>query len=447
MDDCEEFRWQAWRDVAHDFFKDIINAADHVRSGDHMEEHRWCTLKTSKIPTEVELEAFKKKVQSLVTMYGTVQRFAKDFQAFSFNVAQGRQADLQKLDFSNPPDDATQWPPLSPGEQVRLHRGLIRYELCCRLLGIPFMLRTTDISMDHDFDEDDPYCIVKDLMPSWELQEILAIRAYVQRKYDLLHLNIQNEFLVDVQSLDKRILGSASTAVKDGENIENTVSEIEECLSPVTCVSRWRQVDRVIEGSTDCVESMSRLGLLALQYILRSDAEPNLHTTIVDWTFWRPQRCCVGRDECVSHSDWVYPQGHRRGQTSVSLTGANPVFRAVQFQKGKLDRRDYESLEKGTRRLQELGWVFWEDRSRISALRLPRDEDDQRRRKYQVARHFRDDVYKQIQYEAENIIEQAGGALVTNADWNSIIVQKYGFRPLGVFGAPPRSKTPWLDVW
>lgn len=414
-----------------------------------MEEHRRCTLKTSKIPTEVEIEAFKKNVQSLVTMYGTVQRFAKDFQAFSFNVAQGHQEDLQKLEFSDPPDDVAQWPPLSPDEQVRLHRGLIRYELCCRLLGIPFMLRTTDISMDLDFDGDDPYYVIKDLMPSWELQEILAIRAYVQRKYDLLHLNTQNEFLIDVQGLHNRTRDSAPAAVEDVENTENTVSENEECLSTVTCASRWRQFGRVIGGSTDCVESMSRLGLLVLQYVLRSDAEdkPNLHTTIVDWTFWRPQRCCVGRDECVSHSDWVYPQGHRRGRASVSLTGANAVFRAVQFQKGKLDWRDDESLEKGTRRLQELGWVFWEDRSRISALRLPRDEDDQRRRKYQVARHFRDDIHRQIQYEAENIIEQVGGAHVTNADWNSIIVPKYGFRPLGVFGAPPRSKTPWLDVW
>lgn len=414
-----------------------------------MEEHRWCTLKTSKISTEVELEAFKKNVQSLVMIYGTVERFTKDFQAFSFNVAQGRQEDLQKLEFSNPPDDATQWPPLSPGEQVRLHRGLIRYELCCRLLSIPFMLRSTDVSMDHDFDEDDPYCIIKDLLPSWELQEILAIRGYVQRKYDLLHLNIQTEFLVDVQSLDKRILGSASAAVKDDENTENAVSEGEECLSPVTCGSRWRQFARIIEGSTDCVESMSRLGLLVLQYILRYDAEnkPDLHTTIVDWTCWRPQRCCVPRDECVSHSDWVYPQGHRRGEASVSLAGANPVFRAAQFQKGKLYWGDDENLEQGTRRLQELGWVFWEDRSRISTLRLPRDEDDQRRRKYQVAHHFRDDVHRQIQYEAEKIIEQVGGALVTDADWNSIIVPKYGFRPLGVFGAPPRSKTPWLDVW
>lgn len=92
----------------------------HRRASKNIEEHQLRTLKTSKIPTEVELEVFKEHVQSLVMMYGTGERSMKDLQAFSFDVAKGRQADLQKLEFSNPPDDATQWPPLSPGEQVRL---------------------------------------------------------------------------------------------------------------------------------------------------------------------------------------------------------------------------------------------------------------------------------------------------------------------------------------
>lgn len=119
-----------------------------------------------------------------------------------------RSADRQKLEFLNAPEDAVRWPSLSAGETLRLHRGLLRYELCCRLFGVPFLLRVTDIvkdSLDDSADEDGPYCIIKDLMQPWELQEIPAVRADVQRKYDILHLNVQNKFLVDIQSLDQKI--------------------------------------------------------------------------------------------------------------------------------------------------------------------------------------------------------------------------------------------------
>lgn len=103
------------------------------------------------------------------------------------------------------------WPALSAGENSRLRRALLRYELCCRLFGAPFLVRITDIvkpSADDNSDEDDPYCIIEDLMQPWELQEILAVRAYVQRKYDMLHLSVQNKFLVDIRSLDQKTCSS-----------------------------------------------------------------------------------------------------------------------------------------------------------------------------------------------------------------------------------------------
>lgn len=149
------------------------------------EENRSCVLEKGRVPTEEEVETFKQQVQSLAVLYGTVERFTKDIQAFAFNVAEGRQADLQKLEFSNPPDDLKRWPGLSPSEQTRLQRGLLRYELCCRLFGSPSVLRWSNAIRDRDYSQDDPYEIIKHLLPSWELQEILVVRTYVQRKYNL----------------------------------------------------------------------------------------------------------------------------------------------------------------------------------------------------------------------------------------------------------------------
>ncbi|KAG6366989.1 hypothetical protein INS49_001170 [Diaporthe citri] len=235
------------------------------------EEHRWFTPGTSRVPTEKETEVFKQRVQSLAVMYGTVERFVKDIRAFSFNTAQGQQESLQKLDFSNPPDDPTRWPSLSASEQIRLHRGLSRYELCCRLLGTPFMLRNCTAFNVGGYSDDDPHWIVKELMPSWELQEIVA------------------------------------------------------------------------------------RGTL-----------------------------------CEDNSD--------------------------------------ESLDRGAIKLQELGWVYWEDPTRISSLRLPRDDDGKRRPEYQLARHFADDVGRPVRYEVDGRLDQVKGVHITTENWNNIIVPEYGFR-------------------
>lgn len=395
-----------------------------------VEENRFCVLKKGRVPTEEELKTFKQQVQSLAVLYGTVERFTKDFQAFAFNVAKGRQADLQKLEFSNPPEDPNCWPALSSGEQTRLQRGLLRYELCCRLLGSPFVLRKTDAIGDREYSNDDPYEIIKHLLPSWELQEILAVRTYVQRKYNLLHLNTQNEFLVDIQSLDKISLGSASEITKDAIYKHNAVPASKEPQCPI-CTTWW-DLEDIVGPPGHWVDLMSRLGLPVLQNTLRLGAEstPTLHGAMINWTNYLPLMCKVEpyEDEINNCSDWIYPPGHRRGPQAIpSLEGANAVFLAAQDQRLQLRENSIENLRRGTIRLQELGWVFWEDRSRLSALHLPHDEDDKSPPGCHLAGHFRDDIARSIRYEVEGLLDQVEGAAVTNKDWNSIIAPKYGF--------------------
>lgn len=226
-------------------------------------------------------------------------------------------------------------------------------------------------------------------------------------------------------------------------------SECEESPSPGQ--PRWNQFARVVGGPTHWAECMSRLGLFVLQYIIRSDPDSRseLHGNMVYWHIWQPDRCWVGRDELGSHPGWAYPQPRQQcDHANASLTDANPVFQAAHIEMVKLYKRfEDEMLHCGTRRLQELGWVFWEDRSRISTLRLPLDGDDQRRAMFHLDDIFYVDKCRDVPCEIMGFLPQVEGSHVANEHWNSIIVPKYGLRPLGLLGAPPRSKTPWLDVW
>lgn len=395
------------------------------------EERRWFTPETSRVPTEKETDVFKQRVQSLAVMYGMVQRFVKDMQAFSFNTAQGQLESLQDLDFSNPPDDSMRWPSLSAGEQIRLQRGLLRYELSCRLLGTSFLLRNSTAFNPGGYSDDDPRWIIHDLMPSWELQEIVAVRAYVQKNYELLHLNVQSEFLAHVHRLHRGSRASAPEVVNDVAYKQLPVPTGEEPQCP-THIS-WSHLGTIMGPSINWVDAMSRLGLAVLQNILRSDARgrPRLHGAMVSWIDSLPHRCSLNPYEFDSYADWIYPEG-RRGGRAIPLKGANPVFLAAQKQRGTLYEDNSEkSLDSGAIRLQELGWVYWEDRARISALGLPRDDDGERRPEYQLAWHFADDVGRPGRYEVEGLLDQVKGVQITTDDWKTCPSLKQVVRRLG----------------
>lgn len=288
------------------------------------------------------------------------------------------------------------------------------------------------------YSDDDPYWNVRGLMSSWELQELVAIRAYVQRKYELLHFNVQSEFLADIQSLDRNSRRSAPKAVDNATYKQLPVPMSEEPQFPT--VISWRFLDTVMGTSFDWVDGMSRLGLVTLENVLRADAgsRPKLHGDVVNWMDSLPARCWLNPHEFISYSDWIYPERRRHTQSTMSLEGANPVFLAAQNQRGKLQEdNSKEILDRGAIRLQQLGWIFWEDCTRLSTLCLPGDDHDEGRPEYQLAQHFADDVRRPLHYEVEGLLDQVKGALITSEDWDNIIFPKYGF----IKGWVPRNFT------
>lgn len=230
--------------------------------------------------------------------------------------------------------------------------------------------------------------------------------------------------------MDKRSLGSASEVAKDA-NKQHAVATSKEPQCNI--FTRWWDLKGTMEPSGHWVGVMSRLGLVVLQRTLRSGVEnmPKLHGDMIDLTYHLASMCEVEPNvyEFNNCLDWIYPPGYWSSPAEAiqSLEGANPVFLAAQDQRLQLCDNSAETLRRGTIRLQELGWVFWEDRSRLSALHLPHHEDDEADPGCHLARHFRDDIARSIRYEVEGLLDQVEGAAVTNKDWNSIIAPKYGF--------------------
>lgn len=429
VEDCEKLRCKAWRLFAYRHYKEIINNTNSARASgpNGGEELRHLTLEPSRVPTEKQIEIFKQRVQSLAAMYGTVERFMKDIQAISFDVAQGRQASLQQLDFSNPPDDPKQWPALCPSEQMRLQRGLLRYELLCRLLGsCPEVRNVTEINFN-PYTDHGPFEVVEDFMSPWESQEILAVRAYVRYKYELLHLNTQSEFLVDVRRLDQRSCNSPSEVINDAADKQLPVSKGE--LPQFHILASWTDLRRVMGYPRHWADSMSCLGLVALQNILRSDAESRakLHGVSVIWIKSLPLRKWLSPEHPASYFGRVQRERRRRGQTTWPLRGANPVFLAALKQTDELDSIGGKSLYRGMIRVLELGWVFWEDRTRLSTLHLLLD-NIMKHPEQRLARHFTDETLRPIEYDVKSLLYRAKGALITEEDWNNFIIPKYGFR-------------------
>lgn len=92
----------------------------------------------------------------------------------------------------------------------------------------------------------------------------------------------------------------------------------------------------------------------------------------------------------------------------------------------------------------------------IAPTCVPLDGDDQRQAMFHLNNVFHFDNCRDVRYEVmgfarqveeSHVTNQVEESHITNKDWNSIIVPKYGLRPLSCFGAPPKSKTHWLDVW
>lgn len=152
-------------------------------------------------------------------------------------------------------------PRLTDTELLRLRRGLLRYELCCRLIGMPSFAAICNEDLyaavslplspeQHKFWYGNPFCR---LLPMDEVEEIVCASVYVGELYCSLHGSLAEEF-------------------------ENSILEMNQDTVEVVLHKEMNTVEQWLSNSDlGCYSSSlhhgevgNRLGLVFLDRVIRS---------------------------------------------------------------------------------------------------------------------------------------------------------------------------------
>ncbi|KAG6364194.1 hypothetical protein INS49_005792 [Diaporthe citri] len=192
-DEWEEARdsvvdeWNAWAQNAYDFLKSHARGAVYPIPD----------------PT-MNVTKFNGLIRFMVQLYFCVSKFVNFYPTFARSNAAGT-----RLVF--PPTNGTgqlvqegrEWPPLTFTERLRLQRGLLRYEMFCRLIGLPSVAASCNPDVcDAAITNPSGSAISKiwvlnpfsEILPMDEVEEIVCASIYVRDLYDSLRWNSFEEF-------------------------------------------------------------------------------------------------------------------------------------------------------------------------------------------------------------------------------------------------------------
>lgn len=114
--------------------------------------------------------------------------------------------------------------------------------------------------------------------------------------------------------------------------------------------------------------NMSLLGLPMFQQLLRSEFDDQrffLKNTMFNWYPGYEEKKLYPRDENIFRGA---PDPRRRD--SYTETGSTPVYKDIIAAARFWPFRSGNHIEQASKRLNEVGWVFWEDRQRLESIYL-----------------------------------------------------------------------------
>lgn len=290
--------------------------------------------------------ADKGEVNYLMSTYGMLKRFISEYQIFVRTNMAGVGPYLSELTRSSRRREAQLprqiWPPLSKHETLRLQRGFLRYELCCRVNTVPY--RDAHIIIKTDLEG--PFVRpISSYIHRWEEEEIRCVWAYVHQQYLILVRDTVAEFRCDVRRLS---------------NMARSAHDNEVTLAPGIVPGR----------DNDYFEywayNMSCYGLPLLQQLLRSGLSDQ-RRFLKNTTFGRSaeyERFQFLKDEnCLRHYAPRRPRpiAPRSGQDPGPIYMHMTKHLETQFNTTN-DREQDQRAEKG---LKEHGWIFWENEARL----------------------------------------------------------------------------------
>lgn len=344
--------WKAWEENVYSFLQSHAHGAAYPTPS-----------------LKMGVTKFNAQIRFMVQLYFCLSKFVNFYPTFvRSNASRTRPVFPPKNGLGQQNQQDQEWPPLSNTELLRLQRGLLRYELFCRLVGLPSIAVSCNLDLYNAVINASSGSVVSqiwifnpfsEVLPIDEVEEIICASIYVRDLYDSLRWNAIEEFQNHVLDLDH---GRGDTVLDKGGNDERKTAE--HWLSQnegLFLDFRYLRPCSVFGR----IESMTRLGLVFLDRLTRSsiaegrelmrNSLANLLSPDHPSFLWRSWYDVVYR-RCTAEgfSLGAGPYCNSMLQTSISSWLINKLT----------DMSDHH-------RLRRLGWVFFDDNTKLHSLGLP----------------------------------------------------------------------------
>lgn len=365
---------------------------------------------------------FNAQIRFMVQLYFCLSKFVNFYPTFvRSHASRTRPVFPPKNGLGQQNQIDQKWPQLSNIELLRLQRGLLRYELFCRLLGLPSIALScnrdlcdavviaSSISVPSQIWTSNPF---SDILPIDEVEEIVCASIYVTDLYDSLRWNAFEEFHNHVLGLYQ---GQVDSELDKDDNDERKTAEHWVSQSEGQILDfRYSKPYSV----SDWTESMTRLGLVFLDRLTRSSiAERRELMRNVFNNFLRP---------CHPSFLWRYWDDvvYERCTAEGFNLGVGPYCNSM------LQASTSSSIPKlidmdEHHRLRRLGWVFFDDKSKLRSLGLPHHaRASTMRRWFKKPENLR---LSEFPLEPK-MPDSALAARFTEQEWNEQVMEKYSFK-------------------
>lgn len=409
-EDFEESRdavmdeWEAWEHHAYSFLRSHTDGAIYLTPS-----------------LKMGVTRFNAQIRFMVQLYFCLSKFVNFYPSFARSNATRTWPVFPPTNgWAQRVQEGQEWPRLNDTELLRLQRGLLRYELTCRLFGLPAIAASCnrdvcdavvnyrDSSLAANTWVLNPF---SELLPIDEVEEIVCASVYVGGLHDILLGNACEEFynhLVDMDpGCDDGMLDTDGSDARRTARYWLSKTKVQ-ILDFTPCKPCY---------TFDWTESMIRLGLVFLDRLARSSVAErrelmrysfnNVIRPNDDSFLWRHWDDVVNvRCTAEGFAFGVGPHCNSTIQASISDDSVTELIRGYG----------------GNDRLRRSGWVFFDDKSKLRSLGLPH---------HATVSTMCELLEKEGAASAlrlpfkPNIPESALAARFTEKEWKELIIDKY----------------------
>ncbi|KAJ0114104.1 hypothetical protein J7T55_007938 [Diaporthe amygdali] len=367
--------WRAWERRVRSFLKRHARGAVYPTPDPH-----------------VDINKFKTAIKFMVRLYFCLSKFVNFYQTFVRSIA---------------------------GQLLRLQRGLLRHELCCRLIGLPskalscnevFFYQLVDATPLSSNDAGHPKlwfdCPFRKLLPIDELEEINCASFYLRGLYQMYHSEVRQELQNELQILTL----SRGDGKLDKDGSEKKKETVDEWMSlskdPMINSDPWTDI-----SARNWTDIISQLGLVFLDRFTKStlaDRRVLIRDTLATWDYEElPTFHCTFRLE-----------NHPRGSQMVGGAYCNLMVRTSIIR----DLHHRFGRDRTMDRLRVLGWAFFDDPSRLGPPGLPNDANSSTIRAWLRKEKMCQSFWPSAQ---PRIPDTVLGTFISKNDWEDTVMAKY----------------------